>query len=83
LWWAACLRACVALPILAYLPVIRTFSIYSNALNVARLEKLRAEQKEVDGILGDAKAKLASITSGASYRDILVKLILQVCSIAL
>jgi len=56
------------------------FSIYSNELNRARLEKLRAQQKQVDNVVKLAAAKLPEISASPAYKDLVPKLILQVRS---
>lgn len=53
------------------------FSNHSTALNKARLEKLRAQQKEVQNVFAAARARLPTVAAGSGYSELLGKLILQ------
>jgi len=57
--------------------VVLVISNHSTALNKARLEKLRAQQKEVQNVFAAARARLPTLASGAGYSELLGKLILQ------
>lgn len=50
---------------------------HSTALNKARLEKLRAQQKEVQNVFASARQRLPSLAQGGGYPELLGKLILQ------
>jgi V-type H+-transporting ATPase subunit E len=50
---------------------------HSTALNKARLEKLRAQQKEVQNVFAAARTRLPSLAAGEGYADLMSKLILQ------
>ena len=62
---------------LAYLCLILVCSNHSTALNKARLEKLRAQQKEVQNVFAAARARLPTVSAGPGYSELLGKLILQ------
>lgn len=53
------------------------FSNHSTALNKARLEKLRAQQKEVQNVFAAARSRLPSLTTGDNYADLMGKLMVQ------
>lgn len=50
---------------------------HSTALNKARLEKLRAQQKEVQNVFAAARVRLPTLAQGAGYPELLGKLIMQ------
>lgn len=49
----------------------------STAKNKARLEKLRAQQKEVQNVFATARTRLPTLVQGEAYTALLSKLILQ------
>lgn len=49
----------------------------STAKNKARLEKLRAQQKEVQNVFAVARSRLPSMAQGEAYASLLTQLILQ------
>lgn len=56
---------------------METYSNQSTAKNKARLEKLRAQQKEVQNVFSSARTRLPTLTQGEAYTALLSKLILQ------
>lgn len=60
-----------------YIAAHLTTSNSSTAKNKARLEKLRAQQKEVQNVFAAARTRLPSLATGSGYSELLGKLILQ------
>lgn len=57
--------------------MVENYSNQSTAKNKARLEKLRAQQKEVQNVFSVARTRLPTLTQGEAYAALLSKLILQ------